>query len=552
MTGTDANGTGRTIQATGSVAEPVAANKPGASPSSRRKPRRVVDAKAQGNAKRTASVAGAEGAVGSVKKKLPAPTSTAQPLPLGQPGFAELRTDNLQEYFAAALAPAQVFTIRAERDTVLLGQQGTVMAVPARVWDTPADGGPVRVELREFYSTADIVLAGLSTRSGTNLLETGGMVHVSATVNDKAVSLKEGQRLLLRLPTPRKLENMQFFQGVGAQPEHDPDWQLPPASATKKAALAALEQERAKGFNLNTDGHWPQLPGSEGAMLKFFDKQVPLSRATLARMRQPRPAVSQEERQLLKAYTKANHKKVVRAVLVELRIDSTGALLPPALLPYSDEEQGAAVMAAVSQLTKWRPARFRRFTTPHRMEKINAVGILTMLYTSSGKRLVGVQWDEVATQTPRIERYLMALEAEARREGRQQFAAQFASAGPMVLDDKLYYEMEATGLGWMNCDRFVEPGPRIEFAVQTAQPNTVVTLIFQNQRSILASSRTEPTAAIFAEVPVGIPATVVAIRREKGVTFLATAAATLKPESQPTLTFKPVSLEELRSALAKL
>lgn len=366
------------------------------------------------------------------------------------------------------------------------------------------------------------------------------MVYMGATANEKAVSLKEGQRLLLRMPTARKLEDMQFFQGVGAQPQHGPDWQLPPASATKKAALAALEQ--AKGFDLNKDGRWPQLPGSEDALLKFFDKQVPMSRATLTRMRRPRPAVSQEEKQLLKAYSKANHKKVVRAVRVELRVDSTGALLPPALLPYSDEEQGAAVLAAANQLTKWRPARFRRLTTPHRMEKINAVGMLTMLYTSSGKRLVGGQWDEVATQMLRIERYLLALEAQARREGRQQFAAQFASAGPLVLDDKLYYELEATGLGWMNCDRFVETGPRIEFAVQTAQPNTVVTLVFQNQRSILASSRTEP-AAIFAEVSGGIPATVVAIRRENGVTFLATAAATLKPESQPKLDFKPVSLE---------
>ena len=456
-------------------------------------------------------------------------------------------TDDLQEYFASISAPAQIFLIDSERDTVLVGQQGTVVAIPARAWDLPA-GGILRLELREFYSTPDIILAGLSTRSGANLLETGGMLYLEAVANEKPVKLKAGQRLLLRMPTSRKLDDMQFFQGVGAQPQHGPDWQLPPSSAAKKAALATLEAERAKGFDLTKGGHWPQLPGGEGALLRLFNKQAPLSRATLARLRRARPAVSDDEKQMLKEYTKANRKKIIRAVRVRFSVDSTGTQLPPTLLPDGDDEQGAAVLAVAGQLIKWRPARFRRLTSPHRIEKTNAVGTLTVLYTSSGKRLIGVQWDELATHAPRIERYLAALGAQAR----QQFAAQFASAGPMVLDDKLYYEMEASGLGWMNCDRFVETGPRIEFAVQTTQPNTVVTLVFQNQRSILASSRIEPAAAIFAEVPAGIPATVVAIRRENGVTFLATAAATLKPENQPILDFKPVSLAELRTALAKL
>ena len=67
-----------------------------------------------------------------------------------------------------------------------------------------------------------------------------------------------------------------------------------------------------------------------------------------------------------------------------------------------------------------------------------------------------------------------------------------------------------------------------------------------------ASTRTEPSGAVFAEVPAGAPATVVALRREKGVTFLATAPVTLGQAAAPSLDFRPVSLEELRTALAKL
>jgi hypothetical protein len=460
--------------------------------------------------------------------------------------------DNVQEYCASALAPAQVFWLRPNRDTVLVGQQGTVVAVPAGAWDLPAGSdGAVRLAMQEFYTTPDIVLAGLSTASGANLLETGGMINLTATVGEEPVALRPGQRLLLRMPTSRKLENMQLFRGVGSQSSHGLDWQLPPATVASNVVQIDLESRQVDGFDLEKGGRWPKMPGSEKALLKFFDRRVPHSTATLARLRRSR-FINSEEKAMLRAYSKANHKRVLRAVRVQFRVDSTGTVLPAALLPNGDDEIGAGLLAAVGQLPKWRPAQFRRLLTPHRSEKINAEGVLSLLYTAAGKRLIGVQWDHEATHMPRIERYVSALAAKERREGQQKFAAQFASAGPLTLNDNLHYELEAGGLGWINCDRFLEPGPRIEFAVQTAQPNTVVTLVFQNQRSILASTRTEAAAAIFAQVPVGAPATVVAIRREKGITFLATAAATLGPESRPNLDFKPVSLEELRTALAKL
>lgn len=462
----------------------------------------------------------------------------------------EPAADDVAAYAASVLAPAQVFRVRTGRDTVLVGQQGTVLAVPAGAWDLPAGGGPVRLELREFHSTPDIVLAGLSTASGPNLLETGGMVYLNATAGEQPVALRPGQRLLLRLPTARKLDGMQLFAGVGSQPPHGLDWQLPPVVQDEPAGVAASKQ-KVNLFDFQKDGRWPQLPGRDNALLKFFDKRIPASKATLVRLRQKR-SIGPDEALMLRAYSKANHKKVLRAVRAQLLIDSTGALRPPVLLPDGDQEIGAAVLAAAAQLPKWRPARFRRLAAPHRLEKINAVGTLTVLYTSAGKRLMGVQWDEDATHSPRIAKYVAAYQAQARREGQQRFAAQFASASPLLLDENLYYELEAGGLGWINCDRFLEAGPRIEFAVRTTQPNTVVTLVFQQQRSILTSSRTEATAAVCEQVPAGASATVVAIRREKGVTFLATAATTLESEKQPNLDFRAVSLEELRAALARL
>ena len=461
---------------------------------------------------------------------------------------ADPLSNNADAYCASTLAPAQEFQVRPGRDTVLVGRQGTVMGIPAGAWERPVGDGVVRVQLREFYSIPDIVLAGLSTASGLNLLETGGMVHLSATAGGQPVALRAGQRMLLRLPTTRKLDGMQLFNGVGTGP-HGLDWQLPSGPPAAAALNAARQQ--VKAFDLMKDSRWPRLPGSDNALLKFFDKRLVIAKATLGRLRRPR-TVSPEEKGMLRAYTKANHKKVIRAVRVQLTVDSTGNLRSSVLLPDGDEEIGARLLAAANQLPAWKPARFRRLAAPHRVEKVAAVGILTALYTSSGKCLIGIEWDAEATLLPRIERYAAVLEAQARREGQKQFAARFANAGPLVMDENLYYELEASDLGWINCDRFLEPGPRVQFAVQTAQPNTIVTLVFQQQRSILASTRTEGTAAVFVDVPAGASATVVAIRREKGVTLLATTPATVGQINQPVLDFKPVSLEELRTTLAAL
>jgi hypothetical protein len=492
-----------------------------------------------------------------------APGLAARPNSLANPALAneapvlpapaaqeDAAPDDVPGYFAPITAPAQVFWVRAGRDTVLLGQQGTLVAVPAAAWDVPAGSPAVRLELREFYATPDIILAGLSTRSGARLLETGGMIKLDASQNGQPVALRAGQRLRLRMPTQRKLDGMQLFQGVGADGQHGVDWQLPAAARQQAATREVQIEQKSAEFDLNKGGRWPQLPGGNKFLLKFFDQKIPGNAATVARLRRRRPE-NEEEKQLLKLYSKANHKKIVSLVRVRLTVDSAGVMQAQPL-PYGDAEVGAAVLAATAKLPQWRAARFRRLAKPHRLEKANAVGVLSVVYTSAGKRLIGVQWDETATHLPRLDRYFAALEAQARQQGQQEFAAQFASAGPLTLNQNLYYELEADGLGWINCDRFLQEGPRVEFAVQTAQPNTVVTLVFREQRSILASTRQEPAAAVFAEVPAGAPATVVALRRENGITFLATAPVTVGQAAPPSLNFRPVSLEELRATLAKL
>ncbi len=128
---------------------------------------------------------------------------------------------------------AQVFLIRPDRDTVLYGTEGTVMRIPA---GTFVQGGspdaevkePIEIRLREFYSMADILLERLSTMAGPKLLETGGMVQLSAaTADGRECKLKPGSDFELGFPATRSIEGMQLYDGQSTN-GHGLNWKLAP------------------------------------------------------------------------------------------------------------------------------------------------------------------------------------------------------------------------------------------------------------------------------------------------------------------------------------
>lgn len=461
--------------------------------------------------------------------------------------------DDLPTFCAKAAPGVQAFELRPGRDTVLVGQRGTRLVIPARAFDVPAGSGPVRLELREFYSTADIVLAGLGTRSDLGVLETGGMLHLYAAANGQTVDLRPEAQLLVQLPTAQQLPGMQLYEGVSNDASHAPAWQLPGTGLANPVAGAsaltdpnASRQARKQWVALHQpkSPRWPRFDYDQKTFLKEFERLMPDTKADEAYLRR-KHRISKGEQQMLRELSRDNKMAIRHALIFEVVLDSAGTLLPPAQ-QWGDSVLGQKVLAAVRQLPRMQPASFvsRR---PHGGRTVStARGSFAVLYARSGQRLVGFQWDL-------LDKHLQEEVALATQRRRALFARQFTSQStPLTLADGLYYELVAGGLGWINCDRLLEPGPRIEYAVATPDTATVVSLVFKGQRSILASSRLEGGAAVFEQVPAGAAATVVALRREKGVTYLATSGVSLSEALRPTLEFHPVTLEQLRTELAQL
>lgn len=125
--------------------------------------------------------------------------------------------------------PSQKFTIDAQKDTVIVTEAGIVFAVPANVF-LDASGHPVsgeiELEVKEAMDAASMAKAGLSTKSGDQMLETGGMFYMNARKDGNSLKIDESKGVYAEVPAKEKKEDMMLFHGQ-RMPDGSIDWQSP-------------------------------------------------------------------------------------------------------------------------------------------------------------------------------------------------------------------------------------------------------------------------------------------------------------------------------------
>lgn len=105
--------------------------------------------------------------------------------------------------------PSEVFTVDIRSDTVLKTSKGALIYIKAGAISTKA-GHTVALEVKEAYSIADIVKAGLYTQSNGQPLSSGGMIYIAPVNKSDAAIVKP---IGVKLPTPFITKGMQLFKG---------------------------------------------------------------------------------------------------------------------------------------------------------------------------------------------------------------------------------------------------------------------------------------------------------------------------------------------------
>lgn len=110
----------------------------------------------------------------------------------------------------------QNFELNADQDTVVETADGIVIAIPANSF-LDANGQPakgkIQLEVKEALNAADIMKAGLNTKSGDKLLETGGMFYINARQDGASLKIDSKNPLYAEIPTDEVKPGMQLFEG---------------------------------------------------------------------------------------------------------------------------------------------------------------------------------------------------------------------------------------------------------------------------------------------------------------------------------------------------
>jgi hypothetical protein len=108
-------------------------------------------------------------------------------------------TDNLK---------TEQFTIDTEKDTLLQTPGGALLNIPKGSLNAE-NGNSVTLEIKEAYTTADIIKGGLTTTSNGKPLSSGGMIYINA----KEKNVKITKAFQVALPSNNLNSEMQLYKG---------------------------------------------------------------------------------------------------------------------------------------------------------------------------------------------------------------------------------------------------------------------------------------------------------------------------------------------------
>jgi hypothetical protein len=123
-------------------------------------------------------------------------------------------TPILETFITGLKSEKQFYNINTERDTFIICKNGTLLEIKANSFTTlnkELAKGIVKIELKEAYTYADIIANGLQTVSNGNLLETGGMVFLKATLDGALVDIDIKKPIQLTIPSIANRNGMQLF-----------------------------------------------------------------------------------------------------------------------------------------------------------------------------------------------------------------------------------------------------------------------------------------------------------------------------------------------------
>ncbi|MFT6746065.1 MAG: hypothetical protein ACJAZ2_000403 [Glaciecola sp.] len=403
-------------------------------------------------------------------------------------GIAELQND-------LSSAPS-VFKIDPRQDTLLICDQGSVVFLDGYSLQFEGGGFPadsVVVTINEYYNTSDILMNDLNTRSGNRMLETGGMINISAEASGENLVLGDGNNIVIHFPKVDSTKNMSMFSSV-VDSLGQINWNEEKAGELQLRLSPWVRYVRYD----NLDNSDLRLNDSTN-YFRWLDKNLSFGNSELS--------------ELLK-----------KSLTYHYILGKDGELNQTELSEGGSDSLRGKILEAISTLPS-----FLAYTIDRKPIEM--------------KGTLGFSADVIAPRYQSKEAYLTAFEK------RMEKVEDLATIDQIEMN---YYVFSSGSLGLINCDKFIDdPAPKVDFIVNVPQfEETTVKLIFNDFKGVLSSINNKGEFS-FNEIPQGKSITVVALRYEEGVPKLATKTTSTGSEIISELIFKEHTVASLQKELER-
>jgi hypothetical protein len=399
------------------------------------------------------------------------------------------------------------------KDTLVTGSKGTALFFPKQAFLLP-DGtepkGPISIVLKECLSISDMLRENLTTMSANRLLETRGMVYVSALSNNQELQLKKGKTFVIHFPkdTSENGKRMNLFYGESSK-EGSVNWRLDSQSILKPTAVIAgtgwsyacdtNEEEDFFSFRDDTSKN----------VFTYFSESFDNGKLTLGD-------------KLLKKY-----------YLFSFTKSANGELTNKKIIEVAQPYYGAASVKNPE-------------IDPYVIQFFNSIPALNPIFCKDRK--VKTEGD-IRINFGYVPDY--KNKEEYNRLFNQKYASFKNSTVKTVNDAELnYYVFSCSKLGWINCDYFWEtPDEKIDYIVKVdPSVKSDVKLVFQNAKSIMAGSL-EGDKCLFRNVPINQAVKVVAIKYKGNHPLLAVSETKTSKQPFVNLQYRDFALTDLEKQL---
>lgn len=425
------------------------------------------------------------------------------------------RQAQLENLYADLEKQPESYIIDNRADTLLQCKEGTILFIPA---GSLSGSSEVELKVKEFFIKSDIVLNQLSATSNKEMLETGGMLHLSATVNGSPVDVFPGKPVQVFLPgSDSAMKGMQLFTGEKVTDK------LPINIVKFDDQLRDITNGPASTYiNWQPKGRYFNLPPAPQNEVRVVD----LSNT---------PAKTIERRRGTKAiFFQDNNSAMSRKQLKEYMQEKYGYYKVKIKRTRRD---GRSWLLGRPQ---YNPARYGGLGDTTWMDEATArvYGLPVLERRQLQSNNAG--WNGIGEP----DNNYTAITFNQRSN------KQAASIAQKM------YSVSIQQLGWINCDRFYEfKKDRIEYVVNIGDTamGYFTLLVFDDIQSVM-NGYTYGQKAVFKGVPVDMKVTIVSIGiNSKGQAVYARRKAVTANAEYGGLAFVPVlNTEQLKSELKKL